>query len=358
MPYHRYTLNRLKEFLVPRHLERQDRHRAPPRSVRTTSWPHEDYDVETRANHMMRVRIYFAFLEKQKHIFISPAAGLRMPRGKGGITGVRGWRGHRLCSRSSTSQRRWAFELERSSSSHTRRHCGHARSEMLKLRDIDRTKGVIFIEQSKNLKDRIVPVGLGGARVGRPLRRGGPGHDRDRRRITSSSVTKMAVRSPTAASPGRSPRRAVRRDRTIRMYSMRRSAATNLLAGGMGVVPYLAPAWTREHHDDADLPPDQRARPRPSPRGESSHDSRRSISMTLEEQITEFTNHLEAQSFSPRTVEAYTRHARSSPVPRTLLPSSEPNRTRLPERSSTTTSGSSGTRRRETGGRRRTRRSG
>jgi integrase/recombinase XerD len=31
--------------------------------------------------------------------------------------------------------------------------------------------------------------------------------------------------------------------------------------------------------------------------------------MTLKEQISKFTDHLEAQSFSPRTVEAYTRHA-------------------------------------------------
>jgi len=32
--------------------------------------------------------------------------------------------------------------------------------------------------------------------------------------------------------------------------------------------------------------------------------------MTLKDQISQFTSHLEAQSFSPRTVEAYTRHAR------------------------------------------------
>ena len=106
----------------------------------------------------------------------------------------------------------------------------------LKLGDIDRARGVLFIEQSKNLKDRIVPVGdaaLGWVdRYIAEVREhtcstadhvftrhtdGGPLSDRGLTWAVSEACRQAGVE-------------------TIRLYSMRRSAATNLLAAGMGVV--------------------------------------------------------------------------------------------------------------------------
>ena len=233
---HRYTLTRLKEFLVPRgissaksvaehHLEEFARELAS-----------RGYDIETQANHMMRVRMYYAFLEKQKHIFISPAAGLRMPRGRGGhhkayedgeVTAML----EKLDVATSMGLRaRAILELGYSAALRPRE------IRMLTFADVDRTKGVIFIEQSKNLKDRIVPVGEKAlAWVDRYVsevrdtietttnrifvnhKDGGPLSDRGLTWAIAEACCQAGIP-------------------TIRMYSMRRSAATNLLAGGMGVV--------------------------------------------------------------------------------------------------------------------------
>ena len=78
---HRYSLKRLIEFLETRGVWAAKTVTINHLEAFALELTARDYDVETRANHMMRIRIYFAFLEKQKHIFISPAVGLRMPRG-------------------------------------------------------------------------------------------------------------------------------------------------------------------------------------------------------------------------------------------------------------------------------------
>ena len=233
---HRYTVTRLKEFLVPRgiasaksvtehHLEEFARELAS-----------RGYDIETQANHMMRIRMYFAFLEKQKHIFISPAGGLRMPRGRGGhhqayddgeVTAMV----ERLDVSTSMGLRaRAILELAYSAALRPRE------IRKLTFADVDRTKEVIFIEQSKNLKDRIVPVGRDALewvdryvsevrdvittttnRIFVNHKDGGPLSDRGLTWAVAEACRQAGIP-------------------TIRMYSMRRSAATNLLEGGMGVV--------------------------------------------------------------------------------------------------------------------------
>ena len=233
---HRYSLKRLIEFLE----------RGGIRSAKTVTAHHleefarelaaRDYDVETRVNHMMRIRIYFDFLEKQRHIFMSPAAGLRMPRGKGGhheayedgeVTSLL----EKLDVTTALGLRaRAILELA---------YCAALRPReirVLKLGDIDRAKGVVFIEQSKNLKDRIVPVGLGALEwVDRYIAevRGTAGPTSDHLFVRITDGGPLSNRGLTWAVTeacrhvGIAP---------IRLYSMRRSAATNMLAAGMGVV--------------------------------------------------------------------------------------------------------------------------
>ena len=232
---HRYSLKMLVAFLQPRGIETA-RAVAP---VHLEEFARElaarKYDVETRANHLMRIRIYFAFLEKHKLIFISPAADLRMPRGKGGH--------HRAYSDEELTElvtnldvttalglrARTILELAYSAALRPRE------IRALRLGDIDRAKGVLFIEQSKNLKDRIVPVGTSAlewvdryiAEVREPsctasdyvfIRYDGqPLSDRGLTWAIAEACRQAGIE-------------------TIRLYSMRRSAATNLLAAGMGVV--------------------------------------------------------------------------------------------------------------------------
>jgi len=233
---HHYSVRRLIEFLETRGV----------RGAKTVTPDHLEafalelaaraYDVETRANHMMRIRIYFGFLEKQKLIFISPAAGLRMPRGKGGhhkaytdqeLTGLIA----KLDFTTAMGLRaRAILELAYSAALRPRE------IRELKLGDINRAKGVIFIEQSKNLKDRIVPVGQGALEwvdryIAEVRDRSCPTTDHLFVRHTDGGP--LSDRGLTWAIAEACRQAGVA---TIRMYSMRRSAATNLLEGGMGVV--------------------------------------------------------------------------------------------------------------------------
>ena len=233
---HGYTLTRLMEFLVQRgiassksvtehHLEEFARELAS-----------RGYDIETQANHMMRVRMYFGFLEMQNHIFISPAAGLRMPRGRGGH--------HRAYEDGEVTAMLKKLDVTTSMGLRARAilELGYSAAlrpreiRMLTFADVDRTKEVIFIEQSKNLKDRIVPVGRAALEwVDRYV-----AEVRDTINTTTDSLFvnhkdggPLSDRGLTWAIAEACRQAGIS---TIRLYTMRRSAATNLLEGGMGVV--------------------------------------------------------------------------------------------------------------------------
>ena len=233
---HRYSLKRLIEFLDTRGVTAAKTVTPDHLEAFALELAARDYDVETRANHLLRIRVYFRFLEKQKLIFMSPASDLRMPRGKGGhhqayedgevmsllekldVTSAMGLRARAI------------LEVAYSAALRPRE------IRILRLGDIDRAKGVVFIEQSKNLKDRIVPVGLGALQwVDRYIAevRDTTGATTDHVFIRHTDGGPLSNRGLTWAvaeacrQVGIAP---------IRLYSMRRSAATNMLAAGMGVV--------------------------------------------------------------------------------------------------------------------------
>lgn len=196
------------------------------------------YCAKTLGNHLMRVRMYFAFLQDQKIIFLSPAAGLRIPRAHGG-------------HRPSYTHDELNAQLEKLDTSTAIGLRARAILELgysaalrpreiraLKLSDIDRAKGVLFIEQSKNLKDRIVPVGCVALEwIDRYV-------DEVRRKVLGAGENQSVFVCHTNGTPltARGLTWAVARAcrqagiESIQMYAMRTSAATNLLEAGMGVV--------------------------------------------------------------------------------------------------------------------------
>ena len=233
---HRYSLKRLIEFLEPRGVTAAKTVTIDHLEAFALELAARDFDVETRANHLMRVRIYFGFLEKRKLIFISPATGLRIPRGKGGHH--RAYGDEELCELVASLdvatalglRARAILELAYSAALRPRE------IRALKLGDIDRAKGVLFIEQSKNLKDRIVPVGddaLGWVDryIADVRERSCPTTDHAFVRHTDGGP--LSNRGLTWAIAEACRQAGIE---PIRLYSMRRSAATNLLAAGMGVV--------------------------------------------------------------------------------------------------------------------------
>jgi len=107
----------------------------------------------------------------------------------------------------------------------------------LKITDIDFKKGLIFIEQSKNMKDRIVPVGKTALywvekylRVVRPQYIKGKKHGYVFiSHKTGEQLTRFGIRSvirETLRKSGFPP---------IKPYSIRSTAATALLLNGMNI---------------------------------------------------------------------------------------------------------------------------
>lgn len=196
------------------------------------------YKGKTLASYLIRIRVYFEFLESRKTIFLSPTVGLRLPRYDPGQHAA--YDNETLLSQLDqldvTSKlglrARAILELAYSAALRPRE------ARALKLTDIDEAKGQLFLEQSKNRKDRIVPVGptalhwIDRYRTEvRWLHVPDPDHGylfishKDGRPLTSSGLI-WAVAEPC--------RRA--RIEALPIYTMRASAATNLLESGMGIV--------------------------------------------------------------------------------------------------------------------------
>ena len=196
------------------------------------------YKGKTLAGYLIRIRVYFEFLETGKTIFLSPAAGLKVPRYEPGHhTAFDNETLLSLLERIDTDSElglraRAILELAYSAALRPRE------VRALRLTDIDEAKGQLFLEQSKNRKDRIVPVGPTALEwVGRYSNEVRSLHmpeldhgylfisHKDGRRLTSSGLV-WAIAEPC--------RRAG--IETLPIYTMRTSAATNLLESGMGVV--------------------------------------------------------------------------------------------------------------------------
>jgi integrase/recombinase XerD len=196
------------------------------------------YKGKTLAGYLIRTRAYFEFLETGKTIFLSPAAGLRIPRYQPGHHTA--FDNETLLSRlerlDTTCElglrARTILELAYSAALRPRE------ARALKLTDIDGAKGQLFLEQSKNRKDRIVPVGPTALHwVGRyrnevrSMHVPDPDHGylfvshKGGRPLTSSGLLWAVVEPCRRAGI-----------ETLPISTMRASAATNLLESGMGVV--------------------------------------------------------------------------------------------------------------------------
>ena len=235
---HRYTLTHFTAFLAD-HGITDARAVTPGRILEyRRSMEGRDFTPKTVAGELGRLRIYFAFLERQRIIFVSPASSMRMPKN--------------LCGRRSavaeTALREILDSLKTDSPIAVR---GKAILELayssalrpreiraLKISDIDFAKGILFIEQSKNRKDRLVPVGstaLDWVKHYLEVVRPAAIHDQEHPFVfighkTGAPLSReglvWAVRRTFVHS----------RIEPVPLSAMRSSAATNLLDAGMNVV--------------------------------------------------------------------------------------------------------------------------
>ena len=235
---HRYTLKHFISFMMERGIT--DARQVTPGQILEyrRSMEGRDFTPKTVAGELGRLRIYFAFLEQQRIIFISPAATVRMPKnicGRRPAVAEEDLRAilDSLATDSPLAVRgKTILELAYSSALRPRE------TRALKISDIDFNKGILFIEQSKNRKDRLVPVGsvaLDWVRHYLKVVRPAAIHDREHPFVfighkTGEPLSReglvWAVRQAFVHS-GIEP---------VPLSAMRTSAATHLLDAGMNVV--------------------------------------------------------------------------------------------------------------------------
>jgi len=184
-----------------------------------------------------RLKKYFQYLEDNEYIFISPLADYDNPKYvkksypafsqeeiESILKEIR--TDHPLCVKGKA-----ILELAYSSALRPRELYN------LKITDIDFKKGLIFIEQSKNQKDRIVPVGSTALHwIEKYLREVRPGYIKGKKHgyvfinhKTGEQLTRFGIRSAireTLRKSGFQP---------IKLYSLRSTAATTLLLHGMSI---------------------------------------------------------------------------------------------------------------------------
>jgi len=184
-----------------------------------------------------KLKKYFGYLEKNNQIFISPLTDYDNPKYvkksypalsqeeiENILQEIR--IDYPLCLKGKA-----ILELAYSSALRPRELCN------LKITDIDFKKGLIFIEQSKNQKDRIVPVGKTALYwVEKYLREVRPRYIKGKKHgyvfinhKTGEQLTRFGIRSAireTMRKSGFQP---------IKTYSLRSTAATALLLNGMNI---------------------------------------------------------------------------------------------------------------------------
>ena len=194
--------------------------------------------LHTIHGRLSRLRCFFAYLEAAGHIFISPMNDYRMPK----LIRTH----HKALA---ADEARWILDALKTDTKAAIR--GKAILELaysaalrprevrnLKLSDIDYRKGLLFIEQSKNRKDRIVPVGATALEaVNRYITDVRVRFIREKthpfvfiNHLTGAQLTASGLQQAvhqTFVDSGMEP---------IPLYSFRATAATNLLDAGMGVV--------------------------------------------------------------------------------------------------------------------------
>lgn len=235
---HRYALEHFIEYLTEQGI-------ADPLQVTLVNIRRYQLRLENRGltpktvvQELIRLKMYFGFLERKRVIFVFPFDGHRMPKSMCGRHPAVPDEKLRVILDSLKTDTDLAIRgksiLELAYSSALRPREIRA----VKVADIDFVKGVLFIEQSKNRKDRIIPVGtvalqwlktyiqgvrtrlirdqthpyvFVGQKYGKPLSREG----------LVWSIRETFIHSGLEPLP---------------LYAMRASAATNLLEAGMGIV--------------------------------------------------------------------------------------------------------------------------
>ena len=235
---HHYTLSHFTAFLADHGIT--DARQVTPGQILEyrRSMEGRDFTLKSVAGELGRLRIYFAFLERERIVFVSPASGLRMPKNHCGRRSAVAEEDLRAILDSLKTDTPVAvrgkviLELAYSSALRPRE------IRALKITDVDFAKGILFIEQSKNLKDRLVPVGavalewvkhyIGSVRSAAIQDQQHPfvfiGHKTGEPLSREGLV--WAVRQ-TFVHSGIQP---------VPLSAMRTSAATNLLDAGMNVV--------------------------------------------------------------------------------------------------------------------------
>ncbi len=235
---YRYTLKHFTAFMTDRSVTNARQVTPTHLLAFRQSMEERGFTSRTTAGELGRLRIYFAFLERQRIIFVSPASGMCMPRN--------------LCGRRLAVAEEELREILNSLATDTPLAIrGKAILELayssalrprevraLKISDIDVAKGIIFIEQSKNRKDHLVPVGsvaLGWLRHYLEVIRPAAIHDQEHPFVFIGHKTGEPLSREGLAW-------AVRQTfvhsgiKSLPLSAMRTSAATNLLDAGMNVV--------------------------------------------------------------------------------------------------------------------------
>jgi len=198
----------------------------------------KDRSTKAYCNNISRFIKYFRYLEEEGFIFLSPLRDFSLPEySKTHHPVIRKaemerilWHtdvGDPLCIKGKA-----IIELAYSSALRPRE------LYRLKIPDIDFEKGLIFIEQSKNRKDRIVPVGKKALEwAERYLREVRPRYIKDKahgylfiNHKTGENLTVWGIRwavQETLRRNGFGP---------IKPYSLRSTAATHLLVNGMNII--------------------------------------------------------------------------------------------------------------------------
>jgi len=196
------------------------------------------HPTKAYCNQITRIIKYFRYLEEEGIIFLSPLRDYSIPRYQTNYYPVIGKAEMKRILRLTNTidplciKGKAIIELAYSSALRPRE------VYELKIPDIDFKQGLIFIEQSKNKKDRIVPVGIKAlAWIKKYLKEVRPRYIKDKNHSylfinhkTGERLTVYGVRWAIQESLRRSG------NKSIKPYSLRVTSATHLLLNGMNIV--------------------------------------------------------------------------------------------------------------------------
>ena len=196
------------------------------------------YPTKAYCNQITRIIKYFRYLEEEGIIFLSPLRDYSMPKHQTKNYPVIGKvEMEKILMDTKTVEPlcikgKAIIELAYSSALRPRE------VYELKIPDIDFKQGLLFIEQSKNKKDRVVPVGMKAlAWIKKYLKEVRPRYIKDKNHSyvfinhkTGERLTVWGVRWAIQETLRRSG------NKPIKPYSLRVTSATDLLLNGMNIV--------------------------------------------------------------------------------------------------------------------------